>query len=85
MWWSTQILAQMLFRHMRLTAAVVLFLPAGKDKKGCTALPRVDQDTSLFPTDEKAVEYYFASDARSVWWPEAPSPPCRSTCIHGSK
>ncbi|KAM4579041.1 glutamine--fructose-6-phosphate aminotransferase [isomerizing] 1 isoform 1-T1 [Fundulus diaphanus] len=40
--------------------------PAGKDKKGCSALPRTDQDTCLFPVDEKAVEYYFASDASAV-------------------
>lgn len=38
--------------------------PAAKDKKGCTTLSRAGQDTSLFPVDEKAVEYYFASDAR---------------------
>ncbi|CAL8332065.1 unnamed protein product [Arctogadus glacialis] len=44
----------------------ILYRSTGKDKKGCTALPRVDQDTSLFPTDEKAVEYYFASDASAV-------------------
>ena len=40
------------------------FFPAAKDKKGCPPLPRAGQDTSLFPVDEKAVEYYFASDAR---------------------
>uniref|UniRef100_A0A3Q1CM66 glutamine--fructose-6-phosphate transaminase (isomerizing) n=1 Tax=Amphiprion ocellaris TaxID=80972 RepID=A0A3Q1CM66_AMPOC len=40
--------------------------PAGKDKKSCNALPRMDQDTCLFPVDEKAVEYYFASDASAV-------------------
>ncbi|XP_078141228.1 glutamine--fructose-6-phosphate aminotransferase [isomerizing] 1 isoform X1 [Centroberyx gerrardi] len=40
--------------------------PAGKDKKSCTTLPRMDQDTCLFPVDEKAVEYYFASDASAV-------------------
>uniref|UniRef100_A0A7N9AWU2 glutamine--fructose-6-phosphate transaminase (isomerizing) n=1 Tax=Mastacembelus armatus TaxID=205130 RepID=A0A7N9AWU2_9TELE len=32
----------------------------------CGALPRTDQDTCLFPVDEKAVEYYFASDASAV-------------------
>ena len=42
----------------------LFFSPAGKEKKGCSALPRMDQDTCLFPLDEKAVEYYFASDAR---------------------
>lgn len=40
--------------------------PASKDKKGCASLPRLDQDTCLFPVEEKAVEYYFASDARCV-------------------
>lgn len=41
-----------------------LFSSAAKEKKSCGALPRADQDTCLFPVDEKAVEYYFASDAR---------------------
>ena len=41
-------------------------LSAGKDKKSGGSLPRVDQDTCLFPVDMKAVEYYFASDARSA-------------------
>lgn len=40
------------------------FFPAAKEMKGCSTLPRVNQDTCLFPVDEKAVEYYFASDAR---------------------
>ncbi|MEQ2201196.1 Glucosamine--fructose-6-phosphate aminotransferase 1 [Xenoophorus captivus] len=40
--------------------------PAGKEKKSCNSLPRTDQDTCLFPLDEKAVEYYFASDASAV-------------------
>uniref|UniRef100_A0A8P4GFG6 glutamine--fructose-6-phosphate transaminase (isomerizing) n=1 Tax=Dicentrarchus labrax TaxID=13489 RepID=A0A8P4GFG6_DICLA len=44
----------------------VLYRSSGKDKKGCSALPRADQDTCLFPVDEKAVEYYFASDASAV-------------------
>ncbi|XP_024908554.1 glutamine--fructose-6-phosphate aminotransferase [isomerizing] 1-like isoform X3 [Cynoglossus semilaevis] len=35
-------------------------------KKSCGALPRADQDTCLFPVDEKAVEYYFAPDASAV-------------------
>ncbi|KAM9810970.1 LOW QUALITY PROTEIN: glutamine--fructose-6-phosphate aminotransferase [isomerizing] 1-like [Neosynchiropus ocellatus] len=42
------------------------WFPANKDKKSVTALPRTDQDTCLFPVDEKAVEYYFASDASAV-------------------
>ncbi|KAM6954436.1 LOW QUALITY PROTEIN: glutamine--fructose-6-phosphate aminotransferase [isomerizing] 1 [Aplochiton taeniatus] len=50
----------------RLPAAFSLATSA-KDKKGCTAVPRLsDQDTCLFPVDEKAVEYYFASDASAV-------------------
>lgn len=52
---------------------VSLFLLAAKDKKSCGgSLPRMDEDTCLFPVDEKAVEFYFASDARSVTL--APSP-----------
>uniref|UniRef100_A0A8C9U680 glutamine--fructose-6-phosphate transaminase (isomerizing) n=1 Tax=Scleropages formosus TaxID=113540 RepID=A0A8C9U680_SCLFO len=35
-------------------------------EKSCSTLPRMDQDTCLFPVDEKAVEYYFASDASAV-------------------
>ncbi|KTG00091.1 hypothetical protein cypCar_00014900 [Cyprinus carpio] len=42
------------------------FLATGKDKKSCNTLPRMDEDTCLFPVDEKAVEYYFASDASAV-------------------
>uniref|UniRef100_A0A8C1Q934 glutamine--fructose-6-phosphate transaminase (isomerizing) n=1 Tax=Cyprinus carpio TaxID=7962 RepID=A0A8C1Q934_CYPCA len=38
----------------------------GKDKKSCNTLPRMDEDTCLFPVDQKAVEYYFASDASAV-------------------
>lgn len=44
----------------------ILYRSTGKDKKGCTSLPRLDQDTCLFPVEEKAVEYYFASDASAV-------------------
>ncbi|KAJ8263195.1 hypothetical protein COCON_G00156520 [Conger conger] len=44
----------------------VLYRSTGKDKKPCTSMPRADQDTCLFPVDEKAVEYYFASDASAV-------------------
>ncbi|XP_069555933.1 glutamine--fructose-6-phosphate aminotransferase [isomerizing] 1 [Brachyistius frenatus] len=44
----------------------VLYRSTAKDKKSCTALPRMDQDTCLFPVDEKSVEYYFASDASAV-------------------
>ncbi|XDV48458.1 hypothetical protein PO909_017865, partial [Leuciscus waleckii] len=41
-------------------------IPILKDKKSCSTLPRLDQDTCLFPVAEKAVEYYFASDASAV-------------------
>uniref|UniRef100_UPI001ED7F953 glutamine--fructose-6-phosphate aminotransferase [isomerizing] 1 n=1 Tax=Scatophagus argus TaxID=75038 RepID=UPI001ED7F953 len=44
----------------------VLYRSSGKDKKSCGAIPRPAQDTCLFPVDEKAVEYYFASDASAV-------------------
>ncbi|KAK6469476.1 glutamine--fructose-6-phosphate aminotransferase [Huso huso] len=44
----------------------ILYRTAGKDKKGCSSLPRVDSTTCLFPIDEKGVEYYFASDASAV-------------------
>lgn len=45
----------------------ILYRSSVKDKKGPT-LPRPspDQDTCLFPVEEKAVEYYFASDASAV-------------------
>ncbi|XP_072004977.1 glutamine--fructose-6-phosphate aminotransferase [isomerizing] 1 isoform X2 [Engystomops pustulosus] len=38
----------------------------GLEKKGSCSLTRVDSTTCLFPVDEKAVEYYFASDASAV-------------------
>ncbi|AWP06843.1 putative glutamine--fructose-6-phosphate aminotransferase [Scophthalmus maximus] len=44
----------------------VLYRSSTKDKKSCSGLPRTDQDTCLFPVEEKAVEYYFASDASAV-------------------
>ncbi len=51
------------------------FYIAVKDKKSCNTLPRMDEDTCLFPVNEKSVEYYFASDARSV-------PFCFASPIH---
>ncbi|KAG8440903.1 hypothetical protein GDO86_006582 [Hymenochirus boettgeri] len=39
---------------------------SGMDKKGSCSLPRVDSTTCLFPEEEKAVEYYFASDASAI-------------------
>ncbi|KTG35004.1 hypothetical protein cypCar_00015156, partial [Cyprinus carpio] len=44
----------------------ILYRSSGKDKKSCNTLPRMDEDTCLFPVDQKAVEYYFASDASAV-------------------
>ncbi|KAG7281294.1 hypothetical protein CRUP_030977 [Coryphaenoides rupestris] len=44
----------------------ILYRSSGKDKQGCATLPRMDQDTCLFPVDDKAVEYYFASDASAL-------------------
>ncbi len=49
-----------------ISNVICVFDIAVKDKKSCNTLPRMDEDTCLFPVDEKAVEYYFASDARSV-------------------
>ncbi|XP_074494547.1 glutamine--fructose-6-phosphate aminotransferase [isomerizing] 1 [Sebastes fasciatus] len=44
----------------------VLYRSTTKEKKGCSPIARLDQDTCLFPVDEKSVEYYFASDASAV-------------------
>ncbi|XP_060926774.1 glutamine--fructose-6-phosphate aminotransferase [isomerizing] 1 [Limanda limanda] len=44
----------------------VLYRSSAKEKKSCSGIPRSDQDTCLFPVDQKAVEYYFASDASAV-------------------
>ncbi|XP_068130906.1 glutamine--fructose-6-phosphate aminotransferase [isomerizing] 1 isoform X1 [Hyperolius riggenbachi] len=38
----------------------------GLEKKGSCSLTRVDSTTCLFPVEEKAVEYYFASDASAI-------------------
>ncbi|XP_073509733.1 glutamine--fructose-6-phosphate aminotransferase [isomerizing] 1 isoform X1 [Phyllobates terribilis] len=43
-----------------------IVMNAGLEKKGGCSLTRVDSTTCLFPVDEKAVEYYFASDASAV-------------------
>ncbi|MBN3288454.1 GFPT1 aminotransferase, partial [Polyodon spathula] len=52
--------------HKLSTDHIPILYRTGKDKKGCSALPRVDSTTCLFPIDEKGVEYYFASDASAV-------------------
>uniref|UniRef100_A0A670J0H1 glutamine--fructose-6-phosphate transaminase (isomerizing) n=1 Tax=Podarcis muralis TaxID=64176 RepID=A0A670J0H1_PODMU len=48
------------------TGKICSLASAGKDKKGSCSLSRVDSTTCLFPVEEKAVEYYFASDASAV-------------------
>uniref|UniRef100_A0AAQ4RI31 glutamine--fructose-6-phosphate transaminase (isomerizing) n=1 Tax=Gasterosteus aculeatus aculeatus TaxID=481459 RepID=A0AAQ4RI31_GASAC len=50
----------------KLSSDHIPVLYTTKDKKGCGAIARMEQDTCLFPVDEKAVEYYFASDASAV-------------------
>lgn len=50
--------------HKLSTDHIPILYRTGKDKKGSCGLSRVDSTTCLFPVEEKAVEYYFASDAR---------------------
>lgn len=64
---ASQPLSLSLSVGMQIEILFVVFFSAAKDKKSCGALSRTAQDTCLFPVDEKAVEYYFASDARSVF------------------
>ncbi|XP_069799203.1 glutamine--fructose-6-phosphate aminotransferase [isomerizing] 1 isoform X1 [Dendropsophus ebraccatus] len=45
---------------------ISIVLDEGLEKKGSCTMARVDSTTCLFPVDEKAVEYYFASDASAV-------------------
>nr|XP_033804303.1 glutamine--fructose-6-phosphate aminotransferase [isomerizing] 1 [Geotrypetes seraphini] len=52
--------------HRLSTDHIPILYRSGKDKKGNCSLPRVDSTTCLFPVEEKAVEYYFASDASAV-------------------
>uniref|UniRef100_A0A3Q3IKI0 glutamine--fructose-6-phosphate transaminase (isomerizing) n=1 Tax=Monopterus albus TaxID=43700 RepID=A0A3Q3IKI0_MONAL len=52
--------------HKLSTDHIPVLYRCCKFKFFCSALPRTDQDTCLFPVDEKAVEYYFASDASAV-------------------
>uniref|UniRef100_A0A8C3LUJ6 glutamine--fructose-6-phosphate transaminase (isomerizing) n=1 Tax=Chrysolophus pictus TaxID=9089 RepID=A0A8C3LUJ6_CHRPC len=67
-------------RSRKCVFAVCLQSPSGRDAdpwwklhrtawlpcKGSCNLSRVDSTTCLFPVEEKAVEYYFASDASAV-------------------
>ncbi|KAG9488895.1 glutamine--fructose-6-phosphate aminotransferase [isomerizing] 1 isoform X2 [Eleutherodactylus coqui] len=52
--------------HKLSTDHIPILYRSGLEKKGSCTLPRVDSTTCLFPVDEKAVEYYFASDASAV-------------------
>ncbi|MEE6479136.1 hypothetical protein FKM82_012144 [Ascaphus truei] len=52
--------------HKLSTDHIPILYRSGLDKKGSCTLPRVDSTTCLFPVEEKAVEYYFASDASAV-------------------
>ncbi|KAE8618750.1 hypothetical protein XENTR_v10009483 [Xenopus tropicalis] len=52
--------------HKLSTDHIPILYRSGLDKKGSCSLPRLDSTTCLFPVEEKAVEYYFASDASAV-------------------
>ncbi|KAM4747236.1 glutamine--fructose-6-phosphate aminotransferase [isomerizing] 1 isoform 2-T2 [Rhinophrynus dorsalis] len=52
--------------HKLSTDHIPILYRSGLEKKGSVSLPRVDSTTCLFPVEEKAVEYYFASDASAV-------------------
>ncbi|XP_056427391.1 glutamine--fructose-6-phosphate aminotransferase [isomerizing] 1 isoform X2 [Hyla sarda] len=52
--------------HKLSTDHIPILYRSGMDKKGSCSMTRVDSTTCLFPVDEKAVEYYFASDASAV-------------------
>nr|XP_006119168.1 glutamine--fructose-6-phosphate aminotransferase [isomerizing] 1 isoform X6 [Pelodiscus sinensis] len=52
--------------HKLSTDHIPVLYRTGKDKKGSCSLSRIDSTTCLFPVEEKAVEYYFASDASAV-------------------
>ncbi|XP_077119163.1 glutamine--fructose-6-phosphate aminotransferase [isomerizing] 1 isoform X1 [Ranitomeya variabilis] len=52
--------------HKLSTDHIPILYRSGLEKKGSCSLTRVDSTTCLFPVDEKAVEYYFASDASAV-------------------
>ncbi|KAM5172512.1 glutamine--fructose-6-phosphate aminotransferase [isomerizing] 1 isoform 2-T2 [Mantella aurantiaca] len=52
--------------HKLSTDHIPILYRSGLEKKGSCSLPRMDSTTCLFPVEEKAVEYYFASDASAV-------------------
>ncbi|OCT86664.1 hypothetical protein XELAEV_18020350mg [Xenopus laevis] len=52
--------------HKLSTDHIPILYRSGLEKKGSCSLPRHDSTTCLFPVEEKAVEYFFASDASAV-------------------
>lgn len=52
--------------HKLSSDHIPILYRSGLEKKGNCSLARVDSTTCLFPVEEKAVEYYFASDASAV-------------------
>lgn len=52
--------------HKLSTDHIPILYRSGLEKKGSCSLPRIDSTTCLFPVEETAVEYYFASDASAV-------------------
>ncbi|XP_053320301.1 glutamine--fructose-6-phosphate aminotransferase [isomerizing] 1 isoform X2 [Spea bombifrons] len=52
--------------HKLSTDHIPILYRSGMEKKGNCSLPRADSTTCLFPVEEKAVEYFFASDASAV-------------------
>ncbi|XP_068130907.1 glutamine--fructose-6-phosphate aminotransferase [isomerizing] 1 isoform X2 [Hyperolius riggenbachi] len=52
--------------HKLSTDHIPILYRSGLEKKGSCSLTRVDSTTCLFPVEEKAVEYYFASDASAI-------------------
>lgn len=52
--------------HKLSSDHIPILYRSGLEKKGGCSITRVDSTTCLFPVEEKAVEYYFASDASAV-------------------
>ncbi|XP_063304713.1 glutamine--fructose-6-phosphate aminotransferase [isomerizing] 1 isoform X2 [Pelobates fuscus] len=53
-------------KHKLSSDHIPVLYRSGMEKKGSCTLSRVDSTTCLFPVEENAVEYYFASDASAV-------------------
>ncbi|XP_018409924.1 PREDICTED: glutamine--fructose-6-phosphate aminotransferase [isomerizing] 1 isoform X2 [Nanorana parkeri] len=52
--------------HKLAADHIPILYRSGMEKKSSCSVPRIDSTTCLFPVEEKAVEYYFASDASAV-------------------